>query len=214
MPLKTLFGTFAAVYYFFLALFPEVLPNVYRRSLLLLRRFQRSCRVAVALLNTDPSRLRRIQRTKQAWSFPRNQFWVETLLSGSFVEEWWKENFHISRNTFCYIVQLVGPDLAKEDTNMRKALSIENRIAVALWRLAMGDTYRSTSLQFGVGRTNALKAKQEFCKILAKKAGEFIKFPITEAEATVKIRSFTNKSSFPQVVGAIDGTHIPLKSVR
>ena len=77
----------------------------------------------------------------------------------------------------------------------------------------MGDTYRSTSLQFGVGRTTALKAKKEFCKILAKKAVEFIKFPITVAEATVKICSFTNKTSFPQVVGAIDGTHIPLKSV-
>ena len=88
---------------------------------------------------------------------------------------------------------------------MRKALSVEKRIAVALWRLATGDTYRSTSLQFGVGRTTALKAKKEFCKILAKKAGEFIKFPITEAEATVKICSFTNKSPFPQVVGAIDG---------
>ena len=82
-----------------------------------------------------------------------------------------------------------------------------------LWRLATGDTYRSTSLQYGVGRTTALKAKKEFCKILAKKAGEFIKFPIIEAEATVKICSFSNKSCFPQVVGAIDRTHIPLKSV-
>ena len=85
--------------------------------------------------------------------------------------------------------------------------------SVALWRLATGDTYRLTSLQFSIGRMTALKAKKEFCKILAKEAGEFIKFPITEAEATVKICSFTNNSSFPQVVGAIDGTHILLKSV-
>ena len=67
MPLKTLLGTFAAVYYFFLGLLPEVSSNVYRRSLLLLRRFQRSRHVAVALLNTDPLRLRRIRRAKQAW---------------------------------------------------------------------------------------------------------------------------------------------------
>ena len=213
MPLKTLFGTFAAFYYFFLALLPEVSSRVYRRSLLLLRRFQRSRHVVVALLNTDPSRRRRIRRAKRAWCFPRNQFWFETLLSGSFVEEWWKENFRISRNTFRFIVRLVGPDLVKEDTNMRKALSVEKRIAVALWRLATGDSYRSTSLQFGLGRTNALKTKKEFCKILAKKAGEFKKFSITEAEAAAKICSFTNKPSFPQVVGTIDGTYIPLKSV-
>ena len=144
--------------------------NVYRRSLLPLRCFQRSRHVAVALLNTDPLRLRRIRRAKRAWCFPRDQFWFETLLGGSFDEEWWKENFSISRNTFRFIARLVGPDLAKEDTNMCKALSVENRIAVALWRWATGDTYRSTSLQFGVGRTTALKAKKEFCKILAKKA--------------------------------------------
>lgn len=42
---------------------------------------------------------------------------------------------------------------------MRKALSVEKKIAVALWRLATGDTYRSTAQQFGVGRTTALRAK-------------------------------------------------------
>ena len=52
------------------------------------------------------------------------------------VDEWWKENFRISRKIFQYIVRLVGPDLAKEDTTMRKALSVEKRIAVALERLA------------------------------------------------------------------------------
>lgn len=177
MALKTLFGTFAAVYCFSLALLPEVSSNVYRRSLLLLRRFQRWRHVVVALLNSDPSRLRRIRRAKRAWCFPRNQFWFETLLSGSFVEEWWKENFRISRNTFRFIVRLVGPDLAKEDANMRKALSVEKRIAVALWRLATGDTYRSTSLQFGVGRTTALKAKNEFCRIFSQKGRGVHKIP-------------------------------------
>ena len=96
---------------------------------------------------------------------------------------------------------------------MRKAPMTETKVATALWRLATSDTYRSTALQFGVGRTTALKAKQEFCKVLASKAGDFIKFPFTEAEVKQSLRSFTNKSCFPQVVGAIDGAQISLKSV-
>ena len=54
-----------------------------------------------------------------------------------------------------------------------------------------------------------------FCKILSKKTGrgEVIIFTIAEAEATLKICSFTSKSSFPEVFGASDGTYIPLKSV-
>lgn len=29
---------------------------------------------------------------RRAWSWPRNQFWFETLLQGNFVKDCWKEN--------------------------------------------------------------------------------------------------------------------------
>ena len=74
------------------------------------------------------------------WSWPRNQFWFETLLHRNFVEDWWKENFRISRRTFNYIVQAVGPDLAK-DTRLHECIPVNKRVAVALWRLATGDRY-------------------------------------------------------------------------
>lgn len=41
--------------------------------------------------------LRKKRSARRAWSWPRNQFWFETLLNGQFVEEWWKENLRISR---------------------------------------------------------------------------------------------------------------------
>ena len=45
---------------------------------------------------------------------------------------------------------------------MRKALSVERRMAVAPWRLATaGSTCRSTALKFDIGRATALRAKQE-----------------------------------------------------
>ena len=53
----------------------------------------------------------------------------------------------------------------------------------------------------------------DFCEAIAKQATEFIKFPETEQEVLQSIRLFTNKSPFPQVVGAIDGSHIALKTV-
>lgn len=55
--------------------------------------------------------------------------------------------------------------------------------------------------------------KRDFCNAIAKRAKEFIKFPATEQEVLQSIRLFTNKSPFPQVVGAIDGCHIALKTV-
>ena len=157
--------------------------------------------------------LKNTRRARRAWAWPRNQFWFESLLQGDFVEDWWKENFRISRRTFEYIVRVVGPDLTKRDTRLRQCIHVNKRVAVALWRLATGDTYRSTGLQFGIGRCTAMLITHDFCEAIAKRATEFIKFPATEQEVLQSIRFLTNKSPFPQVVGAIDGSHIALKTV-
>jgi len=107
---------------------------------------------------------------------------------------------------------VVGPDLAKKDTRLRKCIPVNKQVAVALWRLATGDTYRSTGLQFGIGRCTAMLLKADFCKAIAKRAINFIKFPETEEELTQNNHLFAQKSPFPHVVGAIDGSHIPLKT--
>lgn len=39
---------------------------------------------------------------------------------------------YLEERIFQYIIRLVGPDLAKEDTTMRKALSVKKRIPEAL----------------------------------------------------------------------------------
>jgi len=79
-----------------------------------------------------------------------------------------------------------------------------------LWRLATGNSYRSTGLVFGVGRRTAMNLKDEFCSTLLMSANDFIKFPKGEAETRRAIQAFQEISCFPQVVGAIDGSHIPI----
>ena len=143
----------------------------------------------------------------------RNQCCFETLLHGNFVEDWWKENFKISKRAFDYILRVFCPDLAMKDTRLRECIPVNKRVGVALWRLATGDMYRSTGLQFCIGRCTAMLLKADFCKAIAKRATYFIKFPQTEEELTWNIRLFAQKSPFPQVVGAIDGSHIPLKTL-
>ena len=93
---------------------------------------------------------------------------------------------------------------------MRRAIPAEKRVAVALWRLATGNSYRSTGLVFGVGRCTALNLKDEFCSVLLMSANDFIKFSKGEAETRRAIQAFQEISFFPQVVGAIDGSHIPV----
>ena len=86
---------------------------------------------------------RRQRLPRRAWAWERNQFWSESLLAGNFVDEWWKENFRLSRETFNYIVEIVRPEMERADTNMKTVIPVHTRVAVALWRLATGDTYNN-----------------------------------------------------------------------
>lgn len=110
----------------------------------------------------------------------------------------WKiGGWKISRQMFEYIVQVVGPDLSKRDKKLCQSILVNKGVAVALWRLATGDTYRSTRLQFGIGRCITMLMTHELCQAITQRATEFIKFPETEQEVLHSIRLFTNKSPFP-----------------
>ena len=72
-----------------------------------------------------------------AWQ--RNQFWFETLHSGSFVERN-RRIICVSQNAFRRIVCLVNADVAKAKIPP-KTPSVERKVATALCtRLSTGDT--------------------------------------------------------------------------
>ena len=145
-----------------------------------------------------------------AWAFERPQFWFEHMVLSHYENNMWQEHFRISRQTFRFVCDLVRPHLGRQDTNMRRAIPVEKGVAVALWRLATGNSYWSTGLVFGVKRCTALNLKDEFCSALLMSAKDFIKFSKGEAETRRALQAFQEISFFPQVVGAIDGSHIPI----
>lgn len=117
------------------------------------------------------------RRREVAWVLERPQFWFEQMVLNQYTNNIyiWREHFRISRETLQFLWHLVGPHLVIQDTNMHRAIPVGKRIAIALWRLATGDSYRTTGLVFGVGRCTALKLKDEFCAALLMNAKEFIK---------------------------------------
>ncbi|XP_031557719.1 protein ANTAGONIST OF LIKE HETEROCHROMATIN PROTEIN 1-like [Actinia tenebrosa] len=155
-------------------------------------------------------RRNRPRRRKLAWVYPRPQFWFEELLNNRNLDHLWREHFRVNRNTFDFICGIVGPYMSKQDTILRQAIPVEKRVAIALWRLATGNSYRTVALSFGIGRCTAMNIKDEFCSALMRRVNEFIKFPKTEDETRRCIQGFQNISTFPQVVGALDGSHIPI----
>ena len=82
----------------------------------------------------------------------------------------------MERETFEELSRIIRGDLVKQETRMRKPVSLEKRIALGLWRLSTGNSYRSRGLQFGLGRSTAKVICQEFEEALCRKKDLFIRF--------------------------------------
>ena len=104
---------------------------------------------------------------RRFWMINYGQTWFERLWVNCFdhyFREIWRREFRFSVETFDFINNLVRDKMEKQNTFFRKAIPMEKRVAVALWRLATGNTYRSISKVFGIGLTSVAKIVYEFCE--------------------------------------------------
>ena len=95
---------------------------------------------------------------------------------------------------------------------MRRAITVEHRVAISLWCLATSCEYRTISHLFGIGRSTVCKVVHDTVNAIVKNLKyRYIYFPIEEAKKKI-INGFETKWRFPQCVGAIDGSHIPIQA--
>ena len=154
---------------------------------------------------------------RKIWAIERSEFWFSNLfrtIDDPENAEEWRRHFRLNASSFKSLVELVRPRLEKRDTQFRKAICIEKRVAIGLWRLTTGNSYRTIAQSFGVGISSAHLVTHKLTAELARVAPDFIKFPSTPLETGEAIVRFKNDANccIPQVVGAIDGTHIRIKA--
>ena len=153
-----------------------------------------------------------VHRRRRAWVWPRRQNWFKNLLASPALDFLWKEHFRVTRETFEFLCDLVRVKLQKQQTRFRVPVSVEERVGLALWRLATGNSYRSCGLQFGLGKSTAKVICSEFEQAIFDLRDRFIKFPLTSEENGEKIDEFEELYGIPQIVGAIDGCHIDINA--
>ena len=108
----------------------------------------------------------------------------------------WKVHFRVTRPTFNAFCYLVRGDLQKQHTRIRSPVSVEERVAVTLWRLAIGDSFKSCGLQFGIGMSTAKTICAEFELCLLRLKDQFIKFPLTRQESQELMDEFEEETGF------------------
>ena len=61
------------------------------------------------------------------------------------------ENFcRMSASDFEFLLSMIGPNISKKDTNWRKCIQAQERLAITLRFLASGDTFRSLDFLFKI----------------------------------------------------------------
>ncbi|XP_049513913.1 uncharacterized protein LOC119466062 [Dermacentor silvarum] len=114
--------------------------------------------------------------------------------------------------TFDTLVQFVGPHIRKKDTNFRKAISPEHRLAQTVRFLAAGETLRSSCFSFLNGRSTACGIVSSVCQVLWDVLGPLYVACPSSADEWLQIASeFEERWNMPHCVGAIDGKHVAIE---
>ena len=123
----------------------------------------------------------------------------------------WIENFRVSRDTFLFLCDQLKPAIKRKDTQLRKAICIEHRLAITLWCLATCCEYRTIGHLFGVAKCTVCVIVHDTCKaIVSTLQPKYIKFPIGNDLENV-VDGFSSKWQMIKCAGAIDGSHIPVR---
>ena len=80
----------------------------------------------------------------------------------------------------------------------------------AVWLLANKKCYRSVADRFGMGKGMLHFMVSLVAHALCSKAPDVIRWPEQDQERRALALQWQEKVGFPRVVGAIDGTHIPI----
>ena len=158
--------------------------------------------------------LRRVRVAPYMWTIPRPpKSWFEIHYNDPTVpQEYFRQQLRVYKNTFEIILHILGPRLERRNSRFRNCLPPEKVLVLGLYRLAQGNSYSSIGPAFNVGKSTVIEAVQDVVNGLYELRNEHIKFPETLAEVNSSIATFADLTNLPNVVVAIDGSHVRIKA--
>lgn len=120
--------------------------------------------------------------------------------------------FRVTETTFEYICSLVREDLISRPPSgliniEGRLLSVEKQVAIALRRLASGESQVSVGASFGVGQSTVSQVTWRFVEALEERAKRHLNWPDSDRMQEIK-SGFEALYGLPNCCGAIDATHV------
>ncbi|ERN04863.1 hypothetical protein AMTR_s00146p00085750 [Amborella trichopoda] len=145
---------------------------------------------------------------RRLWVKARSRAWWDECNSLDFPEMDFKAAFRMGRATFEMLCGELSSVVAKEDTTLRAAVPVPQRVAVCVWRLATGEPLRLVSKRFGLGISTCHKLVLEVCSAIWEVLRpKYISWPSDPSQTK---NAFELLSGIPDVVGTLYTTHVPI----
>ena len=122
------------------------------------------------------------QLNRVLWTKIRlREFWRTCKLH--WVDQDYINNIRVDKGTFVFMEERLTPYLQRRSTRMRQCINVDERVAMAFWRYASGDSVRTIAWMFGVGESTCSAICLEVAEsICAEFAPEFLATPSHEED--------------------------------
>lgn len=118
----------------------------------------------------------------------------------------------MSKETFTTLCNIIRTELKPKPLFLvsRQPLSVDKQVAIALYKLASCAEYRVVGDVMGVHKSTVRKCLFRVTMAINNVMTKNFIFMPSEDEAKFISHQFKIKSFIPQLIGSIDGTHIPI----
>ncbi|KAG0730177.1 Protein ALP1-like [Chionoecetes opilio] len=121
-------------------------------------------------------------------------------------ENGYRNWMRLDRRQFHEVLELIRPAISRQDTNMRAAVSAEERLAITLRHLATGESQQSLSYQFRVSQPLISMIIPSVCTAIYEALQpDYMRVPTTQDEWRNVAAEFHRQWNYPNCLGACDG---------
>lgn len=147
------------------------------------------------------------------WEVPRKDrvFRGQNPLLMDYSDEQLRQRYRFGRDSIMYLSDLLRDKLERL-TRRKTSLTVEEKVMIALRFFASGSHLQVIGDTMGHDKAKISRVIRQVADALVEMKDTFIKWPQTPEKLNSIKNGFYQKAGFPNVVGCIDGTHVPIQA--